>query len=282
MKVAIVGLGLIGGSFAKAFKRFTGHTVLGADMSRQVLDKAQLVGAIDSEFALDEMPECDLLLLCAWPHHVIEYMQKMAQKIRPGTLVVDACGVKQEVCEVIRPLSEKYGFTYYGGHPMAGKELSGFTHSSALLFGGASMILCPPRDATIFDFERIKRIFTDIGFGRVTITSPENHDRVIAYTSQLAHIASSAFIKSPTALEHAGFSAGSYKDLTRVARLDPDMWTELFHFNRPALLEEVDRLIENLQAYRDALADEDDDKMRALLLEGREQKITADKKEGKA
>lgn len=282
MRVAIVGLGLIGGSFAKAFKKYTDSTVLGADASRQVLDKAHLVGAIDGEFMLDAAPECDLLLLCAWPHHVIEYLESMAGKIRPGTLVVDACGVKREVCEAGWRLAQQYGFTFYGGHPMAGKELSGFTHSSALLFNGASMILCPPQGATIFDLDAMKQLFTGIGFGRVTITTPENHDRVIAYTSQLAHIASSAFIKSPTALEHAGFSAGSYRDLTRVARLDPDMWTELFRFNRPALLQEVELLLENLQAYRDALANGDDEKLRELLLQGREQKIAADRKEGKA
>ena len=279
MEIAIVGLGLIGGSIAKAIKKYTPHTVLGADANREVLYKAKLLDAIDAELTDERLGICEWVLVATWPKAAVTWVEQHADAIRPGAIVMDVCGVKRAVCEPLWKLAQEKGFTFIGGHPMAGCEVSGFDHASAELFRDASMILTPPKGTDIALLERLKKFWCALGFGGVTVTTPENHDRVIAYTSQLAHVASSAYIKSPTALDHIGFSAGSYKDMTRVAKLDPDLWTELFLDNRDPLLTEVSGLIERLCEYRDALQAQDAAQLRQLLAAGRERKLEADGKD---
>jgi prephenate dehydrogenase len=279
MEIAIVGLGLIGGSIAKAVKKYTPHTVLGYDANEQVMYKARLLDAMDAELTHERLAICDWLIIATRPNAAVEYVNAHAGQIKKGAIVMDVCGVKQRVCKPLWELARENGFTFVGGHPMAGREVSGFENASADLFRGASMILTPRKDADIALLERIKKFWCALGFSGVTVTTPENHDRVIAYTSQLAHIASSAYIKSPTALDHIGFSAGSYKDLTRVARLDPEMWTELFMENREPLLSELDGLLARLTEYREALADGNAASLCALLKAGRDQKLEADRKD---
>lgn len=282
MEIAIIGLGLIGGSVAKAVKKCTPHTVLGFDTDPSVMYKARLLDAMDAELTPERLPICDWVIVATRPAAAVAYITEHAGSIRAGATVIDVCGVKRAVCEPLWKLAEEHGFTFIGGHPMAGREVGGFDHASADLFRDASMILTPPRGADILLLDRLKRFWCELGFGGITVTTPENHDRVIAYTSQLAHIVSSAYIQSPTALDHIGFSAGSYKDLTRVAQLDPDMWTELFSLNREPLSSELDGLIERLSLYRDALASSDADRLRALLAAGRNQKLEADRKDYRA
>lgn len=277
MNIAVIGLGLIGGSLAKALKKRTPHTVLGMDASEQVMYKARLLDAIDGEVTKERLAICDMVLIATWPKAAVQYMTEHADAFKPGAIVMDVCGVKREVCEPIWALPGS--FLFVGGHPMAGIEYSGFDHATAGLFDNASMILTPPRGTDIKTLDFLKHFWRELGFGRVVMTTPENHDRVIAYTSQLAHVVSSAYIRSPFALEHHGFSAGSFKDMTRVARLDEKMWTELFEMNREPLLQELDGLIDRLSQYRDALRDGASDALCALLREGRERKAQADRKE---
>ena len=279
MEIALIGLGLIGGSVAKAIKKNTPHTVLGYDTDEQVMYKARLLDAIDGELTDERLTICDWVIVATRPQAAVDYMHAHADRIKKGAIVMDVCGVKRCVCEPLWQLAEEKGFLFLGGHPMAGREVSGFDNASAELFRDASMIVTPPHGVEIALLERVKKFWCTLGFGSVTMTTPENHDRVIAYTSQLAHIASSAYIKSPTALDHIGFSAGSYKDLTRVAKLDPDMWTELFLENREPLLAELNSLVSRLIEYRDALDREDGAKLRALLAAGRDQKLEADRKD---
>ena len=279
MEIAIVGLGLIGGSIAKAIKKYTPHTVLGLDTDEQVMYKAKLLDAIDGELTDERLSICDWLIVATRPQAAVDYVLQHAQQIKKGAIMMDVCGVKQHVCTPLWAAAKQNGFTFIGGHPMAGREVGGFDHASSELFKEASMILTPEKGVDMALLEKLKKFWCMIGFGGVTVTTPENHDRVIAYTSQLAHIASSAYIKSPTALDHIGFSAGSYKDLTRVAKLDAAMWTELFMENKEPLLREMDGLIARLSEYRDALEAADDDRMRTLLQAGREQKLEADRKD---
>lgn len=279
MQIAVVGLGLIGGSIAKVLKKNTPHTVLGTDISKDVIYKAKLLDAIDAELTDERLSICDMVILAAWPNGTVEYLKNKAALIKKGATVVDVCGVKSEICKQLWQVAAEQGFLFVGGHPMAGIERSGFENATAKLFEKASMILTPPKGLTIETLENLKAFWMELGFGNVVITTPENHDRVIAYTSQLAHVVSSAYIKSPTALDHKGFSAGSYKDMTRVARLDPNLWTELFMHNREALLKETDALIDRLIEYRDALKENDADRMKTLLRAGLEQKLAADRKD---
>ncbi len=274
-----MGLGLIGGSVAKAVKKYTPHTVLGYDIDEKALYKARLLDAVDGELTDERLSICDWLIVATRPQAAVEYVRAHADRLKPGATVMDVCGVKRCVCEPLWKLAEERGFTFIGGHPMAGLEVGGFDHASAELFRDASMILTPPRSADMALLERLKKFWCALGFSGVTVTTPENHDRVIAYTSQLAHVASSAYIKSATALDHIGFSAGSYKDMTRVAKLDPAMWTELFLENRENLLSELDGLIARLSEYRAALAADDAEGLSVLLSAGREQKLAADRKD---
>ncbi len=275
MNVGIVGLGLIGGSMAKSIKNRTAHTVWGIDLSAETMTLARLSGAIDAPLTDENIPSCQLLLLAIRPNAALGWIRANADKIDPKAIVVDLCGVKRVVCASIAPIAKEYGFAYIGGHPMAGRERGGFVSSNPDLFSGASMILTPDDRTDMQMLETLKSFFTDIGFAGLTFSDPEEHDRIIAYTSQLAHLVSSAYIKSPEAQKRRGFSAGSYRDMTRVAHLDENMWTELFLDNADYLTEQLDILIEHLNDYRDALGSRDADRLCSLLRDGREKKATA-------
>ena len=275
MKVGIVGLGLIGGSMAKSIKARTSHTVFGIARSEETLMMARMCGAIDAPLTQENLSQCDLILIAIRPAAAIEWVRRNAADISKSAVVVDLCGVKRVVVESIAPIAEQYGFAYIGGHPMAGKERGGFTSATEDLYVGASMILTPDKRTDMQLLEMLKAFFLDIGFASLTFSTPDEHDRIIAYTSQLAHIVSSAYIKSPEAQRRRGFSAGSFRDMTRVARLDEDMWTELFLDDTDYLTKELDILIENLSEDADALKAKDADRLRALLKDGKEKKATA-------
>ena len=275
MKVGIVGLGLIGGSFAKAYHA-AGWEVLAADIDRQMLDFAMLQGAVNGELTEDALASCDLILIAVYPRAAVEYLQKHGAKIGKKPVVIDCCGTKRVVCEACFPLAEQYGFTYLGGHPMAGTHNSGFKYATATMYHGAPMVLVPADFNNIELLSRVKELLAPAGFGRFSVTTAEKHDEMIAFTSQMAHVVSNAYIKSPTAGSHKGFSAGSYKDLTRVAWLNPQMWAELFLENKDYLMRELNILIENLQKYELAMEQDDLPGLTALLDEGRRRKEEVD------
>lgn len=268
-RVGIVGLGLIGGSFAKAYKRSGEYEVLAFDTNATTLGYAQLSGAIDGVLDTASIPSCDVIFIALYPFASIEYLKENACIFSDKQIIIDLCGIKKEICNVGFELARKHGFTFIGGHPMAGKHFSGFKYSSAELFKGAPMVIVPPKYDDIELLDRIKSILAPCGFGSITVTDASKHDDIIAFTSQLAHIVSNAYVKSPTAQVHKGFSAGSYKDLTRVAWLNENMWSELFIENKEPLLFELDTIIKSLSEYRSAIANEDTERLCALLKEGR-------------
>ena len=276
MEIGIVGLGLIGGSLAKAISQNTDHTVYGTDLSEQVVRKAVLVDAIEQPLTDELLPQCDIVIVALYPQATIDYVKEHAHLFRKESIVVDCGGIKKLVCDTLIPLAEDHGFLFVGGHPMAGLEHSGFTYAKKSLFNNASMIFTPTK-GPIESMEKLKELFTSIGFTNIEISTAEEHDRKIAFTSQLAHVVSNAYIKSPTALEHSGFSAGSYKDLTRVAKLNEVMWTELFLENADNLAAEIDTLIGNLQQYSTAIRERDAETLCALLKDGREKKALIDR-----
>ena len=270
MTVGIVGLGLIGGSLARSIKVHTDFEVLGMDINSQTMLQANLLGAIDGTLTEDNLARCDVVLVALYPAAIVTWITEHQDAFRPGAWVIDCGGVKEAVCTPLNALAQGKPWHYCGGHPMAGREFSGFRYAKDDLFDRASMILTPPRDAGPEVRTWLKDFFLTIGFRRVQFTTPREHDEMIAYTSQLAHVVSSAYVKCPLAQKHPGFSAGSFADMTRVAKLNEDMWTELFFDNREALLPEINGLIDRLTAYRDALAAEDHQAMKQLLREGRE------------
>lgn len=275
MTIGIVGLGLIGGSFAKAYSEAEWH-VLAADIDTTILDFSMLAGDVNAPLTDDNLASCDLLLLCTYPEAAAQYLEENASKIAAHTVVIDCVGTKRRICETGFRLAKQYGFFYAGGHPMAGTHNSGFKYAHEDLFEGAPMVLVPPEFDDMEMLENLKTLLKPAGFGSFSVTTAEKHDKMIGFTSQMPHILSNAFIKSPTAMEHKGFSAGSYRDLTRVAWLNPDMWTELFLENGDNLLKELDFYIQSLSQYRDAIAKEDRQTLRQLLEEGRNRKKEID------
>lgn len=275
MKVGILGLGLIGGSLARAYA-LEGHTVYAAEQEESILSFAMLAGAVHGKLSEETIPECDLILLAIYPDGSASWLEQNAHLVTQNTLVMDCCGTKNEICNRCFPLASEFGFTFIGGHPMAGSQFSGFKYSRSDLFEGAPVVLVPPVFDDILLLERAKNALKPCNFGSFSVTTAEEHDKMIAFTSQMPHILSNAFIKSPTALNHKGFSAGSYKDLTRVAWLNPQMWAELFLENKENVLFELDYYIESLQAYRNALKQDDKAALTALLDEGKKRKEAVD------
>lgn len=276
MKIGIVGMGLIGGSLARSIKYHSKHTVLGIDLKEAEMRKAELIGAIDGRLTDERIAECDVILIALFPAQIVRWMTEKHHLFSDGTRVFDCGGVKKAVCTVADALAKGKKWKFMGGHPMAGREFSGFSYSKDDLFENASMILTPAADCPIEDRVWAKEFFLDIGFLRVRFTTPEDHDEIIGYTSQMAHVVSSAYVKTDMALKHKGFSAGSFQDMTRVARLNEHMWTELFMDNREPLLHEVQGMIDRLCEYRDALQAGDEEKLKKLLREGREMKEMLD------
>ena len=275
MNVCILGLGLIGGSLARAYA-LAGHTVYAIQRNESMLSFAMLAGAVHGKLTEETIPKCDLILLAIYPDGSASWLEQNAHLISSDALVIDCCGIKEEICRRCFPLAERYGFTFVGGHPMAGSQFSGFKYSRADLFAGAPMVLVPRDFDNMQLLDRVKRALEPCQFGSFSVCTAQEHDRLIAFTSQMPHVLSNAYIKSPTALGHKGFSAGSYKDLTRVAWLNAPMWAELCMENRENMLFELDTYIESLQSYRKALQERDTETLTMLLEEGKLRKEEVD------
>ena len=275
MNVGILGLGLIGGSLARAYS-LAGHTVYACEKDQSILSFAILAGAVHSELNDATIPQCDLILLAIYPGGSASWLETNADKVSKDCLVMDCCGIKEEICRRCFPLAKQYGFTFIGGHPMAGSQFSGFKYSRANLFQGQPMVFVPASLDDMALLERAKTALEPCHFGSFSATTPQKHDAIIAFTSQMPHLLSNAFIKSPTASQHAGFSAGSYRDLTRVAWLNPHMWAELFLENKEHMLFELDCYISSIAAYREALAQDDYQRLVSLLEEGKRRKEEVD------
>ena len=277
MIVGIVGLGLIGGSFAKAYAE-AGHDVLGMEKDASVLEFARMLEVVSGELTEENVGRCNLVLLCVYPEAALKVMEELGPAIGKKPVVIDCCGTKRVIVEPGMKIAKKNGFTYVGGHPMAGTQYSGFKHSRADLYNNAPMVIVPPTFDDIELLERVKELLAPAGFGKFSVTTALEHDRMIAFTSQLAHVVSNAYVKSPTAESHKGFSAGSYKDLTRVAWLNPEMWAELFLEDADFLTGEIAGLIERLGEYRKAIEEGDRSRLTALLEEGRRRKEEIDRR----
>lgn len=278
MNVGIVGMGLIGGSCAKAFKENSDAKVFIRDTDEALSDFLIMNGIFDGVLDDTMLGTCELIILSIYPQGIVDFLKEKAKFINPDAYVIDMGGIKTEICETGFALAKEYGFTFVGGHPMAGLQYSGYKHSRSNLFSGASMIIVPP---TYDDPEllfRVKDLLAPMKFGSFTVTTAKEHDTMISYTSQLAHIVSNAYVKSELAYKHRGFSAGSFRDLTRVAKLNPGMWTELFASNREPLLTCLDTLISELEKYKQAMESENDDLMYDLLDDGRKIKEKIDRR----
>ena len=271
MNIAIVGLGIIGGSYAKALKSHTNHKVIGINRTESVAKKALEEGAIDEIGSPEKLSNADVVIVCLYPQACVDFLRENGKYIRSDAIVTDACGIKREICPQMKELSEEFGYTYVGSHPMAGKEKNGFAVSDADLFMGASFIITPC-EAPHEDVNKLASLAREIGFGTVKITNPEEHDRMIAFTSQLPHVLACAYVLSPCCPNHNGFSAGSYRDVSRVANINAKLWSELFLENKEPLMLELEELNKNLSAIYDAIKNEDREALCELLEKAHEVK----------
>lgn len=272
MKIAIVGLGLIGGSLAKAIKKNTEAMVYGIDISGSTVAAALAEEAIDGRIEPEQLAMCDIVIVALYPEETIKFILENKENFRKDGIVIDCCGVKQSVVDAVETPLAECGVRFLGCHPMAGREFSGFAYSLDNLFEKASFIMTPTDNTKMSAVKEISAFAYRIGFAKCVVSSPAEHDEIIAFTSQLAHVVSSAYIKSPALDKQAGFSAGSFKDLTRVAKLNPDMWTTLFLMNKDALTTELDHIISALTDYRDCISGGDAETLHRLLQEGTELK----------
>ncbi|MBP3857627.1 MAG: prephenate dehydrogenase [Ruminiclostridium sp.] len=269
MNIAVVGLGLIGGSFCKALKKNTFHHIMGIDTNREAVSKALECGAIDEEITPGRLGEANLTIICLYPHAIVNFVKEYAQFFKKGSIVIDSCGIKEFVVNECTPVLDEQGVIFVGTHPMAGREFSGFDYSQEDLFKGASFIITPTENTPQIAVDLLQTLAGSVGFGKAVVSTPQKHDEVIAYTSQLAHVVSNAYVKSPVMLNYDGFSAGSFQDLTRVAKLNEYMWSELFMCNKTALLNEINCILEHITEYRDAIVNNDTEKLTEILRDGR-------------
>lgn len=272
MNIAVIGLGLIGGSICKALKANTFHHIMGIDTDPETVRKALEQGAIDEEITEERLGEANLTIVALYPVAIVDFIKKNADRFRKGSIVMDICGVKGYIVRNCTPILDEKGVIFIGTHPMAGTEHSGFDYATADLFKNASFIITPSENTPQIAIDLVSTLGACMSFGQVVIATPEQHDSNIAYTSQLAHVVSSAYVKSPSLFRADGFSAGSFLDLTRVAYLNEEMWSSLFMCNKEALLFEINNVINALSEYRDAMANDDIDELRELLRVGTERK----------
>ena len=267
MVIAVAGLGLIGGCYCKSIKRYTDHYVIGINRTESTLEKALSDKAIDEIGDETSLKKADLIILCMYPSACIDFIEKYGQYIKKDTIVTDSSGIKSAICPKMKELSEKFGFIFIGSHPMAGKEKNGYDVSDSTLYNGASFIItpCGADDRYV---ETLKNLALEIGFKSITLTDPKEHDRMIAFTSQLPHVLACSYVLSPCCKNHKGFSAGSYKDVSRVANINSKLWSELFLENREPLIKELDILIDNISQIVDSIKENDKDRLIDLLEAG--------------
>ncbi len=272
MKIAVVGLGLIGGSICKSLKKNTFHHIMGSDIDAEVCEKALSCGAVDEIITPEQLGEADMTMICLYPQAIVNFVREHADRFKSGSIVTDSCGIKEYVVNGCTEVLAQRGVIFVGSHPMAGREFSGFDYSTDDLFVGASYIVTPTEDTPKMAIDLLATLACCMGFEKVVTATPQQHDTNIAFTSQLAHVVSNAYVKSPSLFNADGFSAGSFLDLTRVAKLNEDMWTGLFLCNKKALLFELNNIIEHLGQYKTAIEDGDAAALREILKNGRERK----------
>lgn len=268
MNIVIVGLGIIGGSYAKAIKKYTPHTVVGINRSRAALDQALHIGAIDKIGTREDLKQADMVILCVYPQAAVKFVAENGENIKPNAIVVDTAGIKREICPALVKLAKEHGFIFVGGHPMAGKEQNGFSFSDADLFINASFILVPC-SAPDHAVETVSTFMLSLGFGSIRLSTPQEHDQMIAFTSQLPHALACGYVLSPSCPNHKGFSAGSYKDVSRVANINASLWAELFLENKENLTYELNTLIDNLTKIKLAVENENKEGLTSLLKQGK-------------
>ena len=268
-KIAVIGLGIMGGSIAKALKKSDKYYVIGYNRTEEITKRALSDGAIDEIWDGASPLDADITVLAVNPNVTFKLFETLPSLLKKGSILTDICGVKAEVVKTGEEVCKGKGIFFIGGHPMAGRERSGYDYSTEDLFFNRSYIFTETSNTDKEALNKLSAMALDIGCSDVTITSPEYHDKMIAYTSQIPHILAGAYMNSPTSATHKGYSAGSYHDVSRVASVDENLWSQLFLSNKDNLLYEIDILIRNLQDYKEAVARNDESRLSGIIKTGR-------------
>ncbi|WP_298653965.1 prephenate dehydrogenase [uncultured Eubacterium sp.] len=264
MNILICGLGLIGASLAKTLKKNTNHTVLGWNRTESVTEKALRDGVIDKTGDIDSlMAEADITFVNFYPEAIVPFILEHKNSFKKDSVVTDSCGIKTKICRAME--KEKLDFYFIGAHPMAGREVGGYDNSLDNLYDKASFIVTPVDGTPRNKVDALVGLAESMGFARTVVTTPEHHDEMIAFTSQIAHVLACSYVLSPLAPSHAGYSAGSYRDVSRVARINADMWADLFIDNKEALVKEIDDLVSNLMQFKYNIVNEDSPALKDLM-----------------
>ena len=264
MNILICGLGLIGASLAKTLKKNTKHTVLGWNRTPSVTEKALRDGVIDRTGDIDElMADADITFVNFYPEAIVPFILEHKNSFKKDSIVTDSCGIKSKIYYAFK--DEKLDFYFIGAHPCAGRDVGGYDNSLATLYDNASFIVTPLDDSPRNKVDALVGLAQDMGFARTVVTTPEHHDEMIAFTSQIAHVLACSYVLSPLAPSHAGYSAGSYRDVSRVARINADMWADLFIDNKDALVREIDDLVSNLMQFKYNIVNEDSPALKDLM-----------------
>lgn len=259
----------MGGSIAKALKKTNKYYVIGYNRTEEITKRALSDGAIDEIWDGVSPIDADITVLAVNPNVAFKLLETLPSLLKKGSILTDICGVKAEIVKMGEAVCKEKGIFFIGGHPMAGRERNGYDYSTEDLFFNRSYIFTETANSDKETLNKLSQLALDIGCSDVTITSPEYHDKMIAYTSQIPHILAGAYMNSPTSATHKGYSAGSYHDVSRVASVDENLWSQLFLSNKDNLLYEIDILIRNLQDYKEAVARNDQNRLSGIIKTGR-------------
>lgn len=278
-KILVIGLGLIGGSYAEALKA-AGFEVGAVTRSQDSIDYALSKGMIDSgttDVTREYVSRFDILVFALYPHVFLSWLEKYQDFIKPGALLTDVTGVKRSVVYKVQEML-RGDLEFVGAHPMAGRELYGVRNADSSVFKGANYIVTPTAVNTEVAVQTCEELGRVLGFGHITRLSPEMHDEMIGFLSQLTHCIAVALMNSKESSHLAEFTGDSFRDLTRIAKINDEMWSELFLLNRDELLSQMDLFISKFGELRNALAAGDTDTLREMMRISTERRSHFDKK----
>jgi len=272
-KITIVGLGLIGGSMAMALSGFKNASVVGVDNNLEVLSKARELNIADivTDDAKSAFIDSDLVIICIYPDNIVPFLQENVKYLKSGTVITEVCGVKEKLAAQIKKLLPDH-VDYIGIHPMAGKEIEGIDVAEDSLFRNTGFIITPCETSKPYNIKLLQDLAAHIGATRIAVTTPEKHDEIIAYTSDLMHVASAALCLDYHPDMTNAYTAGAFRDCTRVATINAELWTELFLANKEHTLHEIDRFLGSIHSLRKTIQTEDAQELRKLLQKVRENK----------
>ena len=279
-KILIVGLGLLGGSYARALKK-KGYTVWAIEKKNESVEYALKNGLIDRGSTLvveDFLKEADITVFALYPHIFMEWIREHGSKFRKGAILTDVTGVKSAVVQQVQEMLPE-GVEYIAAHPMAGKEVGGVENSDDAIFRKANYIVVPTAKNTHEGVETCKELGEELGFANISVLSPEKHDEMIAFLSQLTHCIAVSLMCAGDDTGLADYTGDSFRDLTRIARIQENMWSELFLLNKNALLEQMDKFEKTFSLLKNAIAQEDTEKMKEMMRLSTARRALFDKKE---